>query len=162
MWFAIIISFLILQRLAELIIARRNEQWLRNKGAVEYGKAHYPWMVALHTGFILSIIGEYLFYKPQADIIFLVLWIILILIKVWVICSLGKYWNTKILRIPGSIPVQQGLYKYIRHPNYVIVIGEIFIIPMIFHLYVTAITFSILNAWMLSVRIKEENSVWRN
>ena len=162
MWFLLFISFLILLRLFELLVARRNEKWILSKGAIEYGASHYPWMVALHTGFILSLIGEYLFRGPFAPNYFLLFfYIITIILKIAVISSLGKYWNTKIYRIPGSVPVKQGAYKYIRHPNYIIVIIEIAIIPLIFHLYFTAIIFTILNALMLKVRIREENNAWR-
>ena len=79
--------------------------------------------------------------------------------KVWVIMSLGKFWNTKIYHIPNLPLVRKGPYKFIKHPNYLIVIAEIAIIPLTFHLYYTAIIFTILNAIMLSVRIKEENKV---
>jgi methyltransferase len=78
----------------------------------------------------------------------------------WVIVSLGKYWNTKILRIPGMAPVTKGPYKYFRHPNYIIVVCEFIVVPLVFHLYSTAIIFSVLNAFMLSVRIREENRAW--
>ncbi|MCY7362420.1 MAG: isoprenylcysteine carboxyl methyltransferase, partial [Ignavibacteria bacterium] len=78
---------------------------------------------------------------------------------VWVLSSLGKYWNTKILRIPGRELISKGPYKYFKHPNYIIVVCEIFTIPMIFNLYYTALIFSILNAVILYIRIKEENKV---
>ncbi len=76
-----------------------------------------------------------------------------------VISSLGRYWNTKIFRVPGAPLIKKGPYKFFKHPNYIIVVCEIAVIPLIFHLYRTAIVFSILNAVMLSVRIKEENKV---
>jgi methyltransferase len=80
--------------------------------------------------------------------------------KAWVISSLGKYWNTKILRVPGSVFVKKGPYKLFKHPNYFIVICEIIVIPMVFNLYLTAIIFTILNTIMLTVRIREEEKVW--
>ena len=73
--------------------------------------------------------------------------------------SLGKYWNTKILRIPDSVLISKGPYRYFKHPNYIIVVCEIFVIPLIFDLYYTAVIFSVLNGVMLKVRIKEENKV---
>lgn len=162
MWFLLFISFLILLRLLELLVARRNEKWILSKGGIEYGASHYPWMVALHTVFIFSLIVEYLIRGPVAPNYFLLFfYIVTILLKIAVISSLGKYWNTKIYRVPGSTPIKQGAYKYIRHPNYIIVVIEIAIIPLIFQLYFTAIIFTILNAIMLKVRIREEENAWR-
>jgi len=161
MYFIPFILFVITQRLSELYIARRNEKWLRSQGAVEYGKSHYPYIVALHTLFIISIIAEYIL-RPglSMDYIFLLLFILLLAFKFWALSSLGKYWNTKIFRVPGSGPVKKGPYKLFKHPNYFIVICEIVIIPMVFHLYYTAIIFTVLNAIMLTVRIRVENKVW--
>lgn len=158
--FLLFISFLILVRLSELLVAKRNEIWLRANGAVEYGQKHYPFIVLLHVCFILSLIIEYFYKVAEApDCFFLILFLILIAIKIQIIYSLGKYWNTKILHISGVPLVRKGFYKYFKHPNYFIVISEIAIIPLIFHLYVTAIVFSLLNAIMLSIRIKEENKI---
>jgi methyltransferase len=159
--FIIFISAFILQRISELIIARRNETWLRAQGAVEYGKAHYPFIVLLHFFFILSLIFEYSHRRADIDIFFLFLFITLLATKIWVISSLGKYWNTKILRIPEMSPIKKGLYKYLKHPNYIIVVCEFIVVPMVFHLYWTMIIFSILNAMMLTIRIREEEKVWK-
>jgi methyltransferase len=161
MYFIIFILFVITQRLSELYIARGNEKWLRSQGAVEYGKEHYPFIVALHTLFIVSMIVEYILRGSSPfDFVFLVLFILLLLFKFWALSSLGKYWNTKIFRVPGTGPVKKGPYKLFKHPNYFIVICEIAIIPMVFHLYYTAIIFTVLNAIMLTVRIRVENKVW--
>ncbi|HEX3383824.1 MAG TPA: isoprenylcysteine carboxylmethyltransferase family protein, partial [Mucilaginibacter sp.] len=92
--------------------------------------------------------------------LFLALVILVLLFKLWLMSSLGKYWNTKIYRVPGSVAVKKGPYKFVRHPNYVDVVCEIAMIPLVFHLYYTAIIFSVLNAIMLMVRIKKENKVW--
>jgi len=161
MYFILFILFLIAQRLSELYIASRNEKWLRSQGAVEYGREHYPFIVALHTLFIISIITEYML-RPNApiDYVFLVIFILLLLFKAWALSSLGKYWNTRIFRVPGTGPVKKGPYKIFKHPNYFIVICEIAIIPLVFHLYYTAVIFTVLNAIMLTVRIKVENKVW--
>jgi methyltransferase len=161
MYFTLFIIFLITQRLSELYIASRNEKWLRSQGAVEYGAAHYPFIVALHTLFVISLIVEYILRGgAEPDIIFLILFILLLLFKFWALSSLGKYWNTKIFRVPGAGPVKKGPYKLFKHPNYFIVVFEIAIIPLVFHLYYTAVIFTLLNAIMLSVRIKVENKVW--
>jgi methyltransferase len=161
MYFIIFITFFIIQRLSELLIARRNERWLLAKGAVQYGREHYPFMIALHTLFIGSIITEYILRgEPPIDWIFLLVFIAVLSFKFWALYSLGKYWNTKIYRIPGIRPVKKGPYKFLKHPNYMEVVCEIAVIPLIFHLYYTAIIFSVLNAIMLTVRIRVENKVW--
>src|SRR5436853_5050261 len=112
--FIIFISIFILQRISELFIARRNEKWLRAQGAIEYGQKHYPFIVLLHFFFILSMIFEYSLKKTELDVLFLILFIILLLMKIWVIASLGKYWNTKILRTPEMTAVKRGPYKFLR------------------------------------------------
>lgn len=160
MTFILFISFLIIQRLSELLVAARNEKWLRANGAVEYGKEHYPYIVLLHTAFIISVIAEYVYgNNTGTNYFFIILFFVLIVIKIIVISTLGHYWNTKIFKVPGSKPVATGIYKYIKHPNYIIVICEIAIIPLAFNLYYTAVVFTILNALMLTVRIKKENDV---
>jgi methyltransferase len=160
MTFIFFISFLIIQRLAELYVSSKNEKWLLRNGAIEYGKEHYPYIVLLHTLFIISLIAEYIWHTDaEANYFFIVLFFVLIIIKVMVISTLGHYWNTKIYKVPGTRPVATGIYKYIKHPNYIIVICEIAIIPLAFHLYYTAVIFTILNAIMLTVRIKKENEV---
>jgi len=160
MAFILFISFIILLRMGELILSQRNEKWLLQNGAIEYGQKHYPYIVALHVLFIASLIIEY--WATQTayfSLFFLVLYFLLLAFKTWVIVSLGKFWNTKIYHISGFPLIRKGLYKYIKHPNYLIVIVEIAIIPLVFHLYYTAIFFTVLNAMMLSVRIKNENKV---
>jgi len=161
MYFFLFMIFLITQRLSELYVSSRNEKWLLTQGAVEYGRNHYPYIVALHTLFIISLVIEYITRgNNQVNCIFLGLFIGLLLFKLWALSSLGKYWNTRIYRVPGSGPVKKGPYKLFRHPNYFIVVLEIAIIPLVFNLYYTAIIFTVLNAIMLSVRISVENKVW--
>lgn len=158
MVFAVFVTFLLLLRVGELLLARRNEHWLLQHGAVEYGKKHYRYIVILHALFFISLITEYIFTSTgYYSIPLLVLYFLLLAFKAWIILSLGKFWNTKIFRIPGYPLVKKGPYKFIKHPNYIVVIAEIALIPLIFHLYFTAIVFSLLNALMLYVRIREEN-----
>ena len=151
-------TLLILLRIGELILSRRNEKWLLQNGAIEYGREHYPIMILLHTCFMISLVVEYLI-QPIASysLVLIVIYFLLIAFKTWIILSLGKFWNTKIYRIKEFPLINKGLYKFIKHPNYMIVIAEIVIIPLAFHLYYTAIIFTLLNLAMLYVRIKEEN-----
>jgi methyltransferase len=147
-------------RIGELILSRRNQIWLLQQGAIEYGQKHYPYIVALHVLFMVSLIIEYSTKQTASfSLFFLVLYFLFLAFKVWVIMSLGKFWNTKIYHISGFPLIKKGVYKYVKHPNYLIVIAEIAIIPLVFHLYYTAIAFTVLNAIILSVRVKEENKV---
>ena len=158
MVFTVFIIFLLLLRGGELLLARRNERWLLQHGAVEYGNEHYSYIVALHALFFVSLITEYVFTSHgYYSVPLLILYFLLLAFKIWAILSLGKFWNTKIFRIPGYPLVKKGPYRFMKHPNYVIVIAEIALIPLIFHLYITAVVFSVLNGWMLYVRIREEN-----
>jgi len=160
MAFILFISFIVLLRIGELVLSQRNEIWLLQQGAIEYGQKHYSYIVALHILFIISLIAEYSTTQTATfSLFFLVLYLLLLAFKASVITSLGKFWNTKIYHISGFPLIKTGVYKYIKHPNYLIVIAEIAIIPLVFHLYITAFTFTLLNAIMLSVRIKEENKV---
>lgn len=158
MIFSLFMTMLLLLRIGELLLSKRNEKWLLKNGAIEYGREHYPIMVLLHTCFMISLVVEYLI-QPIASysLVLIVIYFLLIAFKSWIVLSLGKFWNTKIYRVKEYPLVNKGLYKYIKHPNYIIVIVEIALIPLAFHLYYTAIIFSFLNLAMLYVRIKEEN-----
>ncbi len=159
MVFSIVISIVILQRLVELVVAKRNEKWMRGQGAFEAGAAHYPVMVSMHIAFFISLIAEvFLFGKSLSSvwIIFLVIFLVTQLARIWCLTSLGKFWNTKIIILPGADVVQKGPYKWIRHPNYLIVATELLVLPLMFGAYLTAIIFTLLNVWMLSVRIPLE------
>ncbi len=158
MVFILFISFVISLRIGELLLSRSNEKWLLQNGAVEYGNKHYPFIVTLHVLFIISLIIEYATRQTISfNLYILFFYFILLTFKSWIILSLGKFWNTKIYHIPNFPLINKGPYQYFKHPNYMIVIAEIAVIPMIFQLYFTAIAFTLLNTIMLFIRIKEEN-----
>jgi len=158
--FVAFVGGVILLRIVELFIAKRNARWLIGRGAVEYGRNHYPYIVALHVLFFVSMIGEFLVIQPAGfSGVLLALYVLLLTCRVWVIASLGRHWNTRIYRIPGEALVKRGPYKFVRHPNYIVVAAELAVAPLVFHLYVTAAVFTVLNAMMLAVRIRAENSV---
>ena len=159
MLFYIVITIVIIQRLVELIIAKRNEKWMRSQGAFEAGAGHYPIMVSMHMAFFISLILEVLVIdRPLSPlwIPLLSLFLMAQIARVWCLTSLGKFWNTKIIILPGADVVRKGPYKFIRHPNYVIVATELLVLPLLFSAYFTAIVFSFLTLWMLSVRIPIE------
>lgn len=158
MIFSLFIVLLILLRTGEMLLSGRNEKWLLKNGAIEYGSKHYPFMIMLHVLFFISLIFEYVLQQTTSYNLFcIVLLLLLYAFKIWIILSLGKFWNTKIYHIKGAPSIKNGPYKYLKHPNYLIVIAEIAIIPLTFHLYYTAVIFTLLNSIMLIVRIKEEN-----
>lgn len=157
--FITIIAIVILQRLIEVIIAKRNEQILIRLGAYEVGASHYPYMIALHVSFFISIIAEFVFFNKSISPLFPYLFACFLLVQVlrfWCLRSLGIFWNTKIIVLPGSQVVKKGPYHYFRHPNYLVVCCEIFLLPVMFRAYVTAIIFTILNTIILSIRIPLE------
>ena len=158
--FIFFISLVILSRIGELLLSGKNEKWLLQSGAIEYGKEHYPYIITLHILFFPAVILEYSLQKTHSySLLLLILCFSLLACKAWVIMSLGKFWNTKIYRIPGISLINNGPYRYIKHPNYLLVVGEIAAIPLAFHLYYTAVIFTLLNAAILLIRIKEENKV---
>ncbi len=164
MIFVFVIAIVCLQRIIELIVAKRNEQWMIKKGAYEVGANHYPYMIALHTTFFLSIIVEVTFFHRSLSPLFLPLLILFLftqIARVWCLWSLGHFWNTKIFILPGANVVKKGPYKYIRHPNYLIVGIEILFLPLMFQAYFTAIVFTCLNLAMLAVRIPIEEKALR-
>lgn len=156
----IIFLFIIIQRVIELGIAKNNEKKLKMRGALEFGQEHYKFFIILHTMFFISILIEnYFIQYVEIGFItfFIVVFIILQLARVWVISSLGERWNTKIIILPNEKLVKRGLYKYIKHPNYIIVTIELLVIPIMFHAYITTVIFSVCNLILLKVRIREEN-----
>ena len=149
-----------LQRLLELGLSRRHERILRARGAVEWGREHYPLMVGLHVLWLLSTLVEGLLRGPTIPAwwpIPLVLFLFAQLLRYWAILSLGEHWNTRVLVVPGVRLVRRGPYRYFPHPNYVVVVVEIATFPLVFGAWVTALVFTALNAALLFVRIRTEN-----
>ncbi len=164
MVFILIMSAVIVQRLVELVIAKRNEKWMMRQGAFEVGKAHYPLMVMMHTAFFLSLLLEYVYRGlgfSKLGIYFFILFALTQVARIWCLTSLGKFWNTKIIILPGAEVVSKGPYRWIRHPNYVIVTVELIVLPLMFNATYTAVIFFFLNLWMLSVRIPLEEKALR-
>ncbi len=160
-WFFL---FLVIQRIAELVVARRNEAWMKEKGAREYGRKHYKYIVVVHVLFFFMFFMEGgLIRRGISDIwpVWLSLFLIAQALRVWALFSLGKFWNTKIIVLPGAEVVAQGPYKYIRHPNYAVVALEFLSAPLLFNAYFTATLFTLLNIVVLSIRIPAEEAALR-
>ncbi|WP_017379984.1 isoprenylcysteine carboxyl methyltransferase family protein [Paenisporosarcina sp. TG-14] len=162
--FLSVIGFVIVQRIVELFVARNNEVWMRSQGAYEVGASHYPFMVAIHVGFFISLIFEFVIFGRSLSANFLLFFVIFLglqMMRVWVISSLGRFWNTKIIVLPGAHVVNKGPFRLIKHPNYVVVSCEIFIIPLMFGAYFTALVFTLFNLIILSIRIPIEEAALR-
>jgi methyltransferase len=148
------------QRLFELVLARRHELRARARGAVERGRGHYPFIVALHILWLMSTLVEGLLRGPDVPAYWpvpLSMFLLAQPLRYWALFSLGENWNTRILVVPGAKPVRRGPYRYLSHPNYVAVVVEILTLPLIFGAWITALVFTALNAAVLSVRIREED-----
>lgn len=150
------------QRLAELVHARRNTKRLLSEGAVEYGAGHYRPLVAMHAFWLVTLAGSILFSPPQIDYSLLVFFILLQVARVWVIVSLGRFWTTRIICPVNGPLVRRGPYRYLNHPNYIIVSLEIAVLPLCFGEDWIAFIFSVLNGVMISIRIHAENESFRD
>ena len=153
----VIVALVVVQRVVEVVHAERNTQALRARGAVEVGRAHYPLIVLLHAAWLTAIVLG----LPDNAAIFwpaLALFILLQLGRAWVIVTLGRYWTTRIITLPEAPLVRHGPYRFIRHPNYLVVTGEIAMLPLALREAYVAIVFTLLNAAVLVVRIRQEDA----
>jgi methyltransferase len=145
-----------LERLAELFWARANTARLLARGGHEVGAAHYPAIVALHFFWLL---GLWIFaWGRPVEPLWLAVFLALEALRIWVLVTLGRRWTTRIIVVPGETLVREGPYRFIAHPNYVVVIGEIAVLPLCFGLWAYALVFTLLNAVVLYVRIRTENA----
>jgi methyltransferase len=151
----IILSLVTLQRLVELYIAHRNTKRLIANGGIEIGSGHYPVMVLLHTVWLVGL--WYFAFRLEVSWPWIFAYLVLEAARGWIIAALGSRWTTRIIVVPGETLVDEGPYKFFRHPNYMVVAGEIFILPMAFGLWWYAILFAALNAAMLYWRIRSED-----
>lgn len=153
-----LLIYVILERLFELVIARRNTAKLMSRGAVEVGATHYPIMIALHVSWLVAIVGWVMFATYEVSAPFLALYILLQGFRLWVMATLGPYWTTRIITLADAPLIKHGPYRFVRHPNYVVVSLEIVALPLVFGAWHIAVVFTVLNALMLRTRIKAENT----
>jgi methyltransferase len=163
-WYLLLLLLVGVERLAELVVARRNERWSLSHGGLVTGQGHYPWMVVLHSGLLAGCLLE----AGLADRTFVPAlgWPMLALVAAaqglrwWCIGALGRRWNTKVIVVPGLPPVTSGPYRFRwpRHPNYVAVAVEGAALPLVYGGWVTAVAFTMLNAALMVVRIRCENA----
>lgn len=154
-WLVIAVA---LQRLAELFLAQRNTRRLLAEGGQEVGRGHYFWIVGLHSAWLVALFA---FIPPntEGNLSLLAAFLLLQLARIWVIASLGKYWTTRIITLPAAPLIARGPYRWMRHPNYIIVALEIAFLPLAFGEWILAVIFSAANAAAMVIRIPAENRV---
>lgn len=152
----IVLALVTAQRLGELVLARRNTAALLRRGAIEVAPGHYPAIIACHTLWLASL-WAFGWWRP-VEPGWLAVFIVLQAGRVWVLATLGARWTTRIIIVPGEPLIARGPYRFLKHPNYAVVAGEIAVLPMVFGLPVAALVFTLLNAAVLFVRIRAENS----
>ncbi|MCW6506590.1 isoprenylcysteine carboxyl methyltransferase family protein [Lichenifustis flavocetrariae] len=156
MTLAVLILVLVtLQRCGELVLARHNTERLIAQGAFEIAPGHYPAIIAVHSLWLatLWVLG----FTAGVNLAWLFLFCVLQALRIWVIATLGHRWTTRIIVLPGSPLVRTGPYRWLSHPNYVVVAAEIAVLPLVFGLPWVSLIFSLLNAAVLFVRIRAEN-----
>lgn len=150
----VILALVTAQRLGELILARRNTARLVAQGGIEHGAAHYPLIVVLHAAWLAGL--WLLAWDRPVHWQWLAAYLFLQALRTWTLCSLGSRWTTRIIVVPGETLVRRGPYRLLAHPNYIVVVGEIAVLPLVFGLWAYALAFSLANAAVLAIRIRAE------
>jgi methyltransferase len=166
-WYAALVVATGIERLIEMVVSARNARWAFDRGGVEFGRSHFPWMVALHTGLLAACVAEVVVaerpFLPALGWPALALVIAAQGLRYWCIASLGRQWNTRVIVVPGLQLQTRGPYRFLRHPNYVVVILEGIALPLVHGAWITALAFTILNAVLLfGFRIPVEERALRS
>jgi methyltransferase len=158
----LLLAAIVGERLVELAITRRNRAWAFSHGGLEVGENHYRWMVAVHSAFLIACAAEvWLLDRPFEAALGLPMLGLLALsmaLRYWAVTTLGKRWTTRVVCVPGLPVVTGGPYRFVRHPNYVAVIVEMFALPLVHSAWITAIVFSVANLLVLRTRIRVEEA----
>ena len=155
----IILALVTLQRLGELWLSNRNTRRLLAKGAREHSPAHYPVIVAVHLLWLVTL--WWLAPTRPVDGFWLAFFVAIEVFRIWVLATLGPRWTTRIIVLPGAPLVRRGPYRFVNHPNYLVVVLEIAVLPLVFGLWQVAVIFSLLNAAVLTIRIRAEDRTLR-
>ncbi|GAA3226438.1 isoprenylcysteine carboxyl methyltransferase family protein [Nonomuraea helvata] len=160
--YLVLIGLVVLERLAELTVARRNLAWARSRGGIEYGRRHYPWIVVAHAALLAAAPAEvWLLGRPFVPLLGWPMLAVAVLaqgLRWWCIGTLGRQWNTRVVVVPDMPLVRGGPYRWLRHPNYVAVVAEGLALPLVHTAWLTALCFTAANAVLLTVRIRVENA----
>ncbi len=159
-WFTLLVALVGVERLAEMVVARRNAAWSFARGGIETGRGHWPFMVALHLGLLVGALAEvWLLDRPFIPWLgwpMLALLVAAQALRWWCISTLGHQWNARVIVVAGSTRVTSGPYRWFRHPNYVAVVVEGIALPLVHTAWVTALVFTLLNAVVLTLRLRAE------
>ena len=155
----VILALVTLQRIGELWLSNRHTKRLLAQGAHEAGASHYPLIVAVHVLWLAAL--WWLAPARAVDGFWLAMFVLIELARIWVLASLGNRWTTRIIILPEAPLVRRGPSRWVNHPNYLVVIAEITVLPLVFGLWQVALIFSALNAAVLTIRIREENRALR-
>lgn len=157
-----LIAAVVVERCAELVLSEKNARALLARGAFERGRGHYPSMVALHAAFIAGCVLEPILldrpFIPQLGIPMLLVVAAAQGVRWWAIATLGVHWSTRVIVLPAAPHVASGPYRWLPHPNYAAVVAEGIALPLVHSAWITALVFTALNAWLLSVRIRAEDA----
>ncbi len=160
--YVVLVAAVSLERVAELVVSKRNAAWSFARGGREYGAGHYPAMVALHTALLVGCVAEVVFadrpFVPELGWPMLVLVAASQALRWWCITTLGRQWNTRVIIAPQLPLVRSGPYRWSRHPNYVAVVVEGAALPLVHTAWVTAVLFTSFNALVLTIRLRVENA----
>ncbi|MEU0298238.1 isoprenylcysteine carboxyl methyltransferase family protein [Streptomyces sp. NPDC006175] len=160
-WYTALVLAVAVERLAELSVAMRNARWSLAQGGTEAGRGHYPVMVALHTGLLAACLAETWLagrpFVPWAGWAMVAVVVLAQGLRWWCVRTLGRRWNTRVIVVPGLPLVTGGPYRWLRHPNYVAVAAEGAALPLVHGAWVTAVLFTVLNAALMTVRIRCED-----
>ncbi|MEE2750726.1 MAG: isoprenylcysteine carboxyl methyltransferase family protein [Myxococcota bacterium] len=158
--YAALLGLVVVERFVELLISKRNARLALEQGGIEVGQRHYKVMVLLHSVFLPACLIEVLALgRPFHLVIGLSMFLLVLCsmgLRYWAVTSLGTRWNTRVLVVPGLQAVTRGPYRWIRHPNYVAVVIEIFALPLVHGAWWTAASFTVLNFFLLKTRIRVE------
>ena len=164
-WYAVLVLLVGLERLAEVVVSQRNAAWAFARGAVESGRGHFPVMVVLHAALLAGCVVEVLLadrpFVPVLGWTMLAVVVASQVIRWWCIQALGRQWNTRVIVVPGLPLVRSGPYRFLPHPNYLVVVLEGAALPLVHGAWVTALVFTVANAALLTVRIRTEDRALR-
>lgn len=156
-----LIGAVAVERVAELVVSKRNLAWSRERGGTEFGAGHYPVMVVLHSALLVGCVVEVaVLHRPFLPALGWPMLAVVVATQVlrwWCISTLGHQWNTRVVVIPGAERVTGGPYRFLPHPNYLVVVVEGIALPLVHTAWITAVVFTVLNAVLLRTRLRVEN-----
>ncbi|NEB77622.1 isoprenylcysteine carboxyl methyltransferase family protein [Streptomyces sp. SID14478] len=161
-WLVLVVGAVAGERMLELVVSSRHARWARAHGGIEFGNRHYPVMVAIHTALLAGMLLEVALrdrpFVPAVGLSALAVVVLLQGLRWWCIRCLGPRWNTRVIVVPGLPLVRRGPYRWLRHPNYAVVVAEGIALPLVHGAWLTSLLFTLANSAVLAVRLRVENT----